>query len=84
LLTTTAIISREFNKQLSQGFVLAQGDILFAQKIQLGQPLLDEGHHVSTEAIHRLINVYPRLDRFNSVDVFSGLLVRDGAMQFPE
>ena len=35
---------------------LAQGDILFAQKIQLGQPLLDEGHHVSTEAIHSSAN----------------------------
>jgi len=56
LLTTTAIISREFNKQLRQGFVLAQGDILFAQKIKLGQPLLDEGDHFSPEVIHCVVN----------------------------
>jgi len=56
LLTTTAIISREFNKQLRQGFVLAQGDILFAQKIQLGQPLLDEGDHFSPEVTVSIVS----------------------------
>jgi len=55
-LTTTAVISFDFDKQLCQGLELDQSDIFFAQKIHLCKPLLYEGHHFSAEAIHRVVN----------------------------